>query len=1103
MKTPTHNRFFSALAIIFASFPVAVQADTITANAAARILAVNGNASDQGALSLYNEGVNVQRSWLNFDLSAYSGKAMVGDVTLTLQAGIFGNSLTGVQLGSANSAWSASGVTWNNQPGLTMVPGVTNPSGTFGSGPVTWTIPGYAVEKWATLGYNGIGMISGSGSSQHFYSLADGNSANHPKLTLTSADGANGTWTGGSGNWTDVANWDANTVAQGIDRTATINAALAVMVTMDASRSIGDLVFSGANHSISAGAGQLGLVKSTGTPSISVAGGTSVTIAGNVAGMDGLEKLGGGTLAFSGSANYLGSTTVSAGQLMLGGSSTLPVAGPITIGSGALLSHDATAGSSFHIGALTLTGGTLAATATPHPNLGNFHLKGTVTVSGTTPSTISADVRVIQNDNREFNVADDASGVDLLISGRLGHYNGNSWGYATKTGAGTMKLTAVPEIGGITVNAGKLILEEAGANWGVHESSNGGLRNFSEVELSVNSGSRSMSVPITGTGSLTKTGAGSAAHTGTTAHSGGTTVLQGTLSLGNGTSPTNLNDFAAVAIASGAVMDLNFSGTETVGSLSLGGTSMGSGVFNATTHPTYFTGRGSLLVVAPNSGVWASASNGNWEAFANWQSNIIASGVGNTATFNGAAGTTITLQTNRNIGNLDFSVENYSINSGGGTLTLANTSNIPSVTVASGRTAVIQTALTGADGLDKRGAGTLSLTSNGMSGSPVNTLSGHTIVSAGILEIYARSADNGGYTSIGTGPVTIESGATLISANDWTTGNEWNGGNVGIITINNGGTWTINAAGGTVRNGLILNGGMVNGPGSNAHWGGLYLRSTYVSAEGNAVSTISVDTAINSMTNMFVEAGSQLNYSGTIHNKFQSDGGITKSGGGILVLSAANSYTADTSVLEGSLILGNGSYPSNLADGADLLVATGATVQLNFSGNDTIDELMLGGVAKSPGTYNSANSGGFITGTGSLVVINGPAPTDPLLAWIDATWPTLEDKSPNGDPDNDGIENLLEYVLMDGDPSSSNPGILPTISASGENLIFTFLRRSAATEVTQTFQYGSDLSGWTNVPLVPGGMVAITSPESGIEQVVVTVPKGSNALLFGRIQIVK
>lgn len=1100
MKPASRNLFAASLALASVSFTVAVSADTVTANATARTLPPN--VGDQGALSLYNDGWNVQRSWLNFDLSAYSGKAMVGDVTMTLQAGIYGNSLNGVQLGSANSTWSAGGINWSNQPGLTIVPGVTNPSGTFGSGPVTWTIPGYAIEKWATLGYNGIGMISGVGSTQHFYSLADGNTANHPTLTLTSADGANGTWTGGSGNWTDPANWDASTVAQGIDKTATINGPSAVTVTMDASRSIGDLVFSGANHSIGAGAGQLGLVKSTGTPSISVASGTSVTIAGNVAGMDGLEKLGGGSLAFSGSANYLGSTTVSAGQLLLGGSSTLPVTGPVTIGSGALLSHDATSGSSFNIGALTLTGGTLAATATPNPNLGNFHLKGTVTVSGATPSTISADVRVIQNDNREFSVADDATGADLLISGRLGHYNGNSWGYATKTGGGTMKLTGPVEIGGITVNDGRLTLEDTAAGWGVYEGSNGGLKNFSEVELSVPSGIRSMGVPISGSGTLTKTGAGTGALTNSATHSGGTTVQEGILSLGNGTSSSNLNDNAPVAIATDAKIDLNFTGTDFIGSLSLGGPSAGSGIFNATTHPAWFTGGGSLQVILPANGIWTSATNGNWETFANWQSNTIASGEDSTATFNGAAGTTVTLNANRTIGNLDFSVADYTIN-GNATLTLATTSGIPAITVAGGRTASIPARMTGSAGFEKLGAGTLTLPSDGMSGSPVNTFTGETIISGGTLEIRARSADNGGYTSIGSGPVTINNGGTLLSSNDWTTGNEWNGACVGLITINAGGTWTITAAGGTVRNGLILNGGTINGSGANADWGGLFLRSTYVVAGGNATSSISVDTALDSNTTITVDAGSQLNYSGTIHNRILTNGGITKVGAGTLSLSATNSYTGNTSVLEGTLALGNGTSNSNLANGADVLVDTGATLQLNFSGTDTIDELTLGGTAMSPGTYHAGNSGGFITGTGALVVQNGPPPADPLLAWIDATWPTLADKTPTGDPDNDGMENLLEYVLKNGDPSVPNPVILPTVSASGSDFVFTYLRRTSATGTTQTFQYGNNLSGWTNVPVTHGGIVSITSPEAGIEQVVITVPKGANTELFGRLQVVK
>jgi autotransporter-associated beta strand protein len=183
------------------------------------------------------------------------------------------------------------------------------------------------------------------------------------------------------------------------------------------------------------------------------------------------------------------------------------------------------------VGVLTLTGGELAATASPASDLGNFHLKGDVTVSGTSKSTISADVRVIQNDTRAFDVAStgDPSGPDLLISGKLGHYNNNSWGYMTKQGDGTMKLTGTVEIGAITVNTtgGKLILEDAAADWGGYTSS--GLVNNSIVEFFVTTGSRSTSVPISGSGSMAKSGSGTLTVSGYNSGSGGVTVTGGTL----------------------------------------------------------------------------------------------------------------------------------------------------------------------------------------------------------------------------------------------------------------------------------------------------------------------------------------------------------------------------------------------------------------------------------------------------------------------------------------------------------------------------------------------------------------------------------------------
>ena len=221
-------------------------------------------------------------------------------------------------------------------------------------------------------------------------------------------------------------------------------------------------------------------------------------------------------------------------------------------------------------------------------------------------------------------------------------------------------------------------------------------------------------------------------------------------------------------------------------------------------------------------------------------------------------------------------------------------------------------------------------------------------------------------------------------------------------------------------------------------------------------------------------------------------GGLTKQGAGTLTLSGAYGYTGPTSVEAGTLSLST----ATLSDTASVNVGSSALLNLPNGSTDTVSEFLINGVSQGPGTWNAANTGGRITG-GRLLVVS----PDPFLAWIDQTWPTLSDKTPTGDPDNDGISNLLEYVLQGGDPSQSTTGILPTVNASGANFVFTFYRRAAATGTTQIFQYGTDLSGWTSVAIPGGSGVAVTDQGGGIEKVEITVSKGSNPALFGRLRV--
>ncbi|MES2922414.1 MAG: cadherin-like beta sandwich domain-containing protein [Verrucomicrobiota bacterium] len=139
----------------------------------------------------------------------------------------------------------------------------------------------------------------------------------------------------------------------------------------------------------------------------------------------------------------------------------------------------------------------------------------------------------------------------------------------------------------------------------------------------------------------------------------------------------------------------------------------------------------------------------------------------------------------------------------------------------------------------------------------------------------------------------------------------------------------------------------------------------------------------------------------------------------------------------------------------------------------------------------------------SLVVLAEPA--DGYFGWAFG-HSSLTDKTAAGDSDRDGISNLLEYVLHS-DPSVSSNAILPTISASGSDFVFSFNRfATSASDSTQVFQFSADMIQWSDVKIttpVDAGVAFGAVDSNGNQSVTVTVPKGAGTRMFGRLQVMR
>ena len=140
----------------------------------------------------------------------------------------------------------------------------------------------------------------------------------------------------------------------------------------------------------------------------------------------------------------------------------------------------------------------------------------------------------------------------------------------------------------------------------------------------------------------------------------------------------------------------------------------------------------------------------------------------------------------------------------------------------------------------------------------------------------------------------------------------------------------------------------------------------------------------------------------------------------------------------------------------------------------------------------------------SLVLHYSLSAPDPYLAWIGPFG--VSDPAKSADPDQDGIHNLLEFVL-NGNPGQPGHGILPKVETTATHLVLEFSRRTDSLGIGQVVQYGSDLAGWTDLVIpsqagthsVGGADIEVARDSgAGLDQVVVSVPRAGSRL-FARL----
>lgn len=683
------------------------------------------------------------------------------------------------------------------------------------------------------------------------------------------------------------------------------------------------------------------------------------------------------------------------------------------------------------------------------------------------------------------------------------------------------------------------------------------------LTFDTNSNEVSIANVLSGPGALTKSGEGVLNLTAVNTYTGNTTVNAGVLTIANAC----IDDATTVSIASGARLRLTHSGQDQVNKIVLNGTEYTAvGTYGSSSSgaiyqdDNFFEGTGVLRIGPASLGrdlVWTGAYSTYWEAngsiFGEYNfldgANPADFIYNDNVTFDDSS-TVTSVVLNGLIypgdvtfnGTQDYMVQSFTSPSGlGGTtsITVNNTATVSLGGADSSFTGPINvnagvlkplnnksfgasSGITIANGarvdLNGKAPGsiyTYTLNGPGPSGGAAIINSGVDVFSATGIKNLILTADStigndGGRFDIGHQGTITGNGFTLtkIGNNPMAVRGDASGSVIHYV-IQGGHAWaesSANAFGGSSGSVLVKSGAAVG------HFGSAMTIPTPVSIESGGIlrsGTFGAATALTgtwsgSITlagNVTLDAvGGPIALTGSI----SGTANITKTGGNPVSI-ASPTYVGNTTINSGTLTL----QSVGLSDSSTVSIANSAILKLEPAASDTVDKLFINGAQVASGTWGSSASGAthqddvHFQGVGTLNVLSDP-PASGFLTWAGGYSLTGNDALASADPDNDGIDNAVEYVLG-GNPTVSSQAGLPTSSAAGDNLVFTFSRSdgSETPDVSVSVDYGSDLTGWTSVPIGATSAGIVTVAENGADPdlITVTIPKNGDPAKFARLKV--